>query len=227
VLDSESRIAVLDACALAPMPIVDTLLRLAETQIFYIPKWSPNILAELSRTLLKFGLTRRQAERRIHTMSEAFPDALVRDYEELIPGMGNDSKDRHVLAAAVKCSAQWIVSDNRRHFPVSALAPHKLACMTVDAFLFRQSHRHPTAFRDILVQQAADINGRSKNCLKGMHPRWRDCGGSLLSIHSERTGSSPVWLIWATPRVASQFGIARQRRRTLSGAAMRHIRISP
>jgi hypothetical protein len=92
VPDNENRIAVLDACSLAPMPIVDTLLRLAETQTFYIPKWSPHILAELSRTLLKFGFTKRQTDRRIRTMTHAFPDALVREYEELIPPMTNDPK---------------------------------------------------------------------------------------------------------------------------------------
>ena len=140
------------------MPIVDTLLRLAETQTFYIPKWSPHILTELSRTLLKFGYTKRQADRRIHTMTEAFPQALVRNYEELIPAMTNDPKDRHVSAAAVKCCARWIVSDNRRHFSAGALSPHKLECVTVDAFLSLHLHRDPVRFADILVQQAADIH---------------------------------------------------------------------
>jgi hypothetical protein len=33
------------------MPIVDTLLRLAEEPAFYTPKWSPDILQEVSKTL--------------------------------------------------------------------------------------------------------------------------------------------------------------------------------
>ena len=44
---------VLDACVLAPMPICDTLLRLAEEPSFYIPKWSGHILAEVRSTLTK------------------------------------------------------------------------------------------------------------------------------------------------------------------------------
>jgi len=32
-------IAVLDTCVLAPMPLCDTLLRLAEDPAFYLPKW--------------------------------------------------------------------------------------------------------------------------------------------------------------------------------------------
>ena len=44
-------IAVLDTCVLAPMPLCDTLLRLAEEPAFYIPKWSDGILRELRSTL--------------------------------------------------------------------------------------------------------------------------------------------------------------------------------
>jgi hypothetical protein len=121
VLDSSGSIAVLDACVLAPVPIVDTLLRLAAAQNSYIPGWSPQILEELSSTLLRFGLTKRQVDRRIERMMDSFPDALVQDFDELIPLMENDAKDRHVLAAAGKCNAQWIVSDNRRHFPEALL----------------------------------------------------------------------------------------------------------
>lgn len=36
-------LAVLDACVLAPMPVCDTLLRLAEEPAFYKPKWSEDI----------------------------------------------------------------------------------------------------------------------------------------------------------------------------------------
>ncbi len=32
--------AVLDACVLMPMPVADTLLRMAEDPRLYLPKWS-------------------------------------------------------------------------------------------------------------------------------------------------------------------------------------------
>src|SRR5580658_4492712 len=95
-------VAVLDTCVLAPMPVMDTLLRLAEEPAFYTPKWSKEILEELRRTLLKFGRTPAQIERRVETMVKAYPDAMVGGFEELIPAMKNQEKDRHVLAAAVK-----------------------------------------------------------------------------------------------------------------------------
>jgi len=82
-------VAVLDTCVLAPMPVMDTLLRLAEGPAFYTPKWSKEILEELRRTLAKFGRTSEQIDRRIETMTKAFPDAIVEGFEELIPAMKN------------------------------------------------------------------------------------------------------------------------------------------
>ena len=43
----------------------------------------------------------------------AFPDALVENYESLIPGLTlPDEKDRHVLAAAIKTNSNVIVTNN-------------------------------------------------------------------------------------------------------------------
>jgi hypothetical protein len=59
------------------MPIVDTLLRLAEEPAFYTPKWSADILREVRKTLQdKFGYSPHQVQRRIGTMESAFPDAI-------------------------------------------------------------------------------------------------------------------------------------------------------
>jgi hypothetical protein len=53
-------------------------------------------------------------------MEQAFPSAMVTGYEKMIDSMENDPKDRHVLAAAVKCGAHAIVSDNVKHFPLES-----------------------------------------------------------------------------------------------------------
>lgn len=96
-------IVLLDACVLAPMPLCDLLLRLAEEPAFFIPRWSADILQELSSTLRKFGYSDQQAERRLIAMRSAFEDAEVTGYECLKGAMTNHPKDRHVLAAAVRC----------------------------------------------------------------------------------------------------------------------------
>ena len=44
-------VALLDACVLVPMPLADTLLRLAEPPAIFDARWSEDILGEMNRTL--------------------------------------------------------------------------------------------------------------------------------------------------------------------------------
>src|SRR5262249_34373195 len=141
-------VALVDTCVLAPMPVADTFLRLAE-ETFYTPKWSDQILIELKRTLEKFGYTPQQSENRLMALRKAFPEALVTGYEDLIPAMKNNEKDRHVLAAAVRCRAHCIVTSNARHFPAEALAPYDLECLSPDDFLVHQYHLDTDGFIEI------------------------------------------------------------------------------
>jgi predicted nucleic acid-binding protein len=150
-------VAVLDACVLAPMPLADTLLRVAEEPAFYVPKWSREILNEVASTLAKFGYSNKQIKRRILAMESAFEDAVITGYEDLVPAMKNDLKDRHVLAAAIRTGAHAIITDNRRHFPKGLLEPYGLERRTGDEFLVHQYHLDPAAFSDILKKQAAMI----------------------------------------------------------------------
>ena len=55
-------------------------------------------------------------------MNGAVRDCLVSGYEPLIEGLKlPDPADRHVLAAAIKASAQVIVTSNLKHFPAADL----------------------------------------------------------------------------------------------------------
>ena len=150
-------IATLDACVLAPMPVADTLLRLAEEPSFYLPKWSREILEETKRTLARFGYTEPQITYRIDRMTAAFPDALITGYEGLIDAMKNDEKDRHVLACAVRSNSHAIVTSNKKHFPEEALKPYELECMTPDDFLVHQYHLDTDGI-GVIISQAAKIN---------------------------------------------------------------------
>ncbi len=152
-------VAILDACVLAPMPVVDTLLRLAEEPAFYSPRWSEDILAEVAGVLGdKWKYPEASVKRRIQAMKDAFPEAIVIGYKDLIDSMRNDEKDRHVLAAAVRCGAHAIVSDNEKHFPAEVLEPYEMECITADEFLEHQYHLNPDLFIGRLVEQASDIN---------------------------------------------------------------------
>jgi hypothetical protein len=77
--------AVLDACVLLPMPLCDTLLRLAEEPSLYRPLWSTNILEEIARNLeQKMKRSPEQCQRRVQAMRTAFPEAEVAVPQELV-----------------------------------------------------------------------------------------------------------------------------------------------
>src|SRR5439155_10717249 len=119
-----------------PMPLADTLLRLAAGPRLYLPKWTERIMAEVSHNLQKsFGLSQDQATYRETEIRKHFPEAWVEGYEDLIPSMTNSKKDRHVLAAAVRCGAETIVTYNLKDFPRSALAPYSVTAQGPSTFL--------------------------------------------------------------------------------------------
>jgi predicted nucleic acid-binding protein len=152
-------VVLLDANVLWSAAVRDTLLRAAERALFH-PLWSTEILDELAR-----GLKRRRPDldparidRTIALMARHFPEALVQGFEALIPAMHNDVKDRHVLAAAVCGRAQIIVTENVRDFPASACAPWDVNVQTADEFLCQLWVTYPDTIRDVLREQAADLN---------------------------------------------------------------------
>lgn len=107
--------AVLDTCVLFKPLLCDTLLSIAEEGLFQ-PLWSVDILTELRRNFLAYGIAEAAVERRIGHMMDHFPGSTLDGYQELVPAMTNDPKDRHVLAAAVHGSAELIVTENVRDF---------------------------------------------------------------------------------------------------------------
>ena len=96
----------------------DALLRLAEPPHLDLPSWSQDIMQETRRTLgIRLHLTPAQTAHLTEELETHFADAWVEGYEALIPAMKNHPKDRHVLAAAVRCRAQMIVTFNLKDFP--------------------------------------------------------------------------------------------------------------
>ncbi len=146
---------VLDTCVLAPMPLCDTLLRLAESPALYAPRWSSDILRELKSTLIKMGYSEAQVTRRLTAMDAAFEDAAISGYGHLVESMTNHPKDRHVLAAAVSDHARAIVTHNIRDFPVTALRKFGVEALTPDEFLLRHAIRNPDLVRHRINAQAA------------------------------------------------------------------------
>ncbi len=114
----------LDACVLANFGVCDLLLRLAERPRLIVPHWSAEVLAEVRRTQIeKLAWPVERAESFHTAIRAAFPAAEVGNYESLIAALGNDPKDRHVLAAAIRGQCPLIVTFNMRHFPAEVLKP--------------------------------------------------------------------------------------------------------
>lgn len=129
--------AVLDASVLYPLPLRDTLLRVAETEL-YDPYWSEGILDEVVRNLVADArASEEQARRLTDAMAAAFDGAAVPQdaIDQLEPAMINDEKDRHVLAAAVVSRAQAVVTLNLKDFKSEACEPFAIEPLHPDAFL--------------------------------------------------------------------------------------------
>lgn len=143
----------LDTNVLYPVSLADTLLRLAEADVIR-PHWSADVMEELVRNL-GLRIPQDKAAKRARAMQVAFPEAMVTGYEDLVDAMGNDQKDRHVLAAAVHSDCELIVTFDASGFAPDALAPHHLVAVHPDEFLLDQLDLYPGQVRRALERQAA------------------------------------------------------------------------
>lgn len=128
---------IFDACVLCPFALRDLLVQLATTDLFR-GRWTQTIHDEWMRAVLEQHpeIKRSQLERTRQLMDLHVLDSVVTGYEPLIDGLHlPDPDDRHVLAAAVRCGAQVIVTKNLRHFPASVLEPLGIESQHPDDFV--------------------------------------------------------------------------------------------
>jgi len=129
----------------------DIVLTLAEHGLFR-PLWSADILHELRKNLIEDGKPQALVEKRLATMQAHFADAMVDGYQDLVPTMTNDPKDRHVLAAAVRGGADVIVTFNLKDFPKASVDPFDIEVVHPDHFLLDQLDLHDAATLRCLLQ---------------------------------------------------------------------------
>lgn len=128
---------VLDACVLYPSILRDVLLRLGLTGL-YEPKWTATIQDEWKRNLRtnRPDIAEDQLARTQTLMNKALPDAMVSGFEPLISGITlPDSNDCHVVAAAIRCKAEVIVTMNRKDFPRNLMAEFEIEALHPDEFI--------------------------------------------------------------------------------------------
>lgn len=128
---------IFDANVLYPAPIRSLLMFLAQTELFRA-RWTLEIHEEWIQNLLvkRTDLTREKLEMVRDMMIEAVPDSLVTGYEPAIEGLVlPDPDDRHVLAAALRASAEIIVTKNLKDFPREYLDPYNVMAQHPDDFI--------------------------------------------------------------------------------------------
>lgn len=149
--------AFLDACVMVPIALADTLLRLAEAEL-YRPLWSCRVLDEVVDAIeaIHPDLASGSARSRTNAMQASFEDACVTDWEDLVAGISlPDPDDRHVVAAALQGRADMIVTANLRDFPTEVLEPLGLEVQHPDEFLLNQLDLEPDITIAALHRQVA------------------------------------------------------------------------
>ncbi len=129
-------VVVLDANVLFPFRIRDVLFTFAQEGLFRA-RITDEILDEWTRNLIRLKphleASVRQQEQAIR---EHFEECFVDGYRPLVDGLDlPDPDDRHVLAAAIRSSAQVIVTENHRDFPAEKIAPYDVETLSADDML--------------------------------------------------------------------------------------------
>lgn len=155
--------ALFDACVLYPAPLRDLLLSVTTKEQFRA-RWTKDIHDEWTRNVLanRPDITAEHLQCTVSLMNEAVPDCLVENYEELIDSLVlPDANDRHVLAAAIKCQADVIVTNNLKDFPAEVLDKFNIEVQSPDVFLNHLFDLNPTAFCSAVHQQRERLKNPS------------------------------------------------------------------
>lgn len=149
--------AVLDTNVIYPIVIRDLLFWFAFYEL-YTPKWSSTIFEEWKNVMIRKGITTEEAEKRVLRANNAFPDALVLNYEPLIANITlPDENDRHVLAAAIKSNANVIVTNNLKDFPEDYVQLFDIKAKSADDFLTDMIDLNPDisikAFKEMVLNR--------------------------------------------------------------------------
>lgn len=126
-----------DANALYPNTLRDMLIRVAQAGLAQA-RWSGRILDEMQRAITRSrpDIPSGKLDLLRDRMNASIRDCLVENFDPLIDGLKlPDEDDRHVLAAAIACRADAIVTFNLSDFPADALSPWGIEAWSPDEFL--------------------------------------------------------------------------------------------
>ncbi len=129
-------VVVLDANVFYPFRTRDVLFTFAQHGLFRA-RFTNQIMDEWTRNLIENKPELKDSVRRQErVIREVFEECFVTGFEPLVSGLNlPDKDDRHVLAAAIKCSAQVIVTENKKDFPEDILEEYSVEALSADDML--------------------------------------------------------------------------------------------
>lgn len=129
-------VVVLDTNAMVPVRARDVLFTFGMHGLFRA-RVTDDIMDEWERTLVnRIGVAADNVRSQRRLIQTHFGDSFVHGYRPLINALElPDPDDRHVLAAAIKCSAQHIVTNNHKDFPPEVLDEYDITTISADEFL--------------------------------------------------------------------------------------------
>jgi len=153
----------IDACVLYPTVMREVVLGVAGAGLFE-PRWSPRILEEWARAARKIGPEGETIARgEIAAIEARFPRASVKIPQGVEARLWlPDPNDIHVLAAAVGCSADAIMTMNAKDFPKNELADQGLDRVDPDGFMVALAAEAPDQVRGVgaaVLAQARRLSG--------------------------------------------------------------------
>lgn len=156
-MSSDNFVVIYDACILYPANLRDFLLHLALTNQFKA-KWSDDIHEEWINNLLKNrpDLKIERLNKTRELMELAVPDANIPKlrYQEILTSISlPDPDDKHVLAAAIVCQAQYIVTFNLKDFPKKILSKYEIEAIHPDDFICHLINLSPENVLDSITNQ--------------------------------------------------------------------------
>lgn len=153
----------LDACVLANQGVCDLLLSLAERPRLFVPHWSVCIMEEVARTHRdKLDWPEHLVTLFQEELARSFPEAQVHGYENLIPALTNDKKDRHILAAAISGGCTVILTFNLKHFRTEHLAPFGIVAVHPEDYLVTLYELEPKQ----VIAVMGEIAGRRRMAIE-------------------------------------------------------------
>ena len=175
----------IDACVLYPTVMREVVLGVAAKGLFD-PHWSPRILEEWARAARKIGPQGETIARgEIAAITARFPRAQVQIPQGVEARLWlPDPNDIHVLAAAVGCSADAIMTVNAKDFPRNELADEGLQRVDPDGFLVDLAIQHPDAVQSVgeaVLTEARRLSGEPWEMRKLMRKARLPRLGKLLA----------------------------------------------